>query len=51
MGSHDAVSLESKKPLVSRIIRALELRFLKPLHTETRFLSSEPPQIIHDTNE
>ena len=36
--------------LVSRIFRALDLRFLKPLHRAVRFLSSEPPRIIHDTN-
>ena len=31
--------------LVSRIFRALDLRFLKPLHRAVRFLSSEPPRI------
>ena len=41
---------DSDFPLVSRIFRALDLRFLKPLHRAVRFLSSEPPRIIHDTN-
>jgi len=44
-------SVSSDFALVSRIFRALELRFLKPLHRETRSLSSEPPRIIQDTND
>ena len=33
-----------------RVIRALGLRFLKPFHRAIRFLFSEPPRIIYDTN-
>ena len=47
----DDLGVDSVLKLVSRIFRALDLRFLKPLHRAVRFLSSEPPRIIHDTNE